>query len=377
MNVNPKVTRESPSQFLFVSPTAVLGGAERTMFNIISMLLKKGHHVTVYIMSRGKQAGWESIKDHPNLTMIIKDHGSEKTSLPDFLFNLIFLSYNNKYEYAFSSHSHVNGVLSFMRRVRLFRTKYLISRESTFVFDRFFGPWRVLFKLIYKFMYGQQDLIICQTERMKSSLISNLGYMPAKKIAVISNPVNLDYIDYQVADSQINKRPFSTLLVGCGRLIPLKKFDWLIEAFAAIEGEFPKAGLVIIGDGPERESLQQLVARLGLQDKVIFTGKISNPIQWFASADIGVISSEIEGFPNVLIEMMASGTKQVISTPCTDGVDSIPHITVTKSCSKEAIEVALRQHLSHQVDNAVVNKKYISQYRSVEAFWQAVKEYVE
>ena len=240
--------------FFFASPTAVLGGAERTMFNIVMMLLKNGHHVTVYIMSRGEQLGWEKIKDHPNLKFVIKNYGSEKTSLPMFLISLIYLSYKNKYDYSFSSHTHVNGVLSFMRRLRLFRTKYLVSRESTFIFERFFGLWRLVFKLIYRFMYGKQDLIICQTERMKSSLIQNLGFKPANKIEVISNPVNIDYINQQLANSQIEK-PFPILIVGCGRLIPLKKFDLLIEAFSMVEVNFPDVGLVIIGDGPERQHI--------------------------------------------------------------------------------------------------------------------------
>ncbi len=372
MNINKKLSKT----FFLASPTAVLGGAERIIFNIVMMLLEDGHHVTVYIMSRGEQVGWDKIKDHPNLKFIIKNYKSEKTSLPMFLLSLIYLSYKNKYDYSFSSHTHVNGVLSFMRRLKLFRTKYLISRESTFIFERFFGIWRTIFKFIYRFMYGKQDLIVCQTERMKESLVKNLGYMPAKKIEVISNPVNIDYINYQLSNSQIDK-PFRTLIIGCGRLIPLKQFDFLIKAFSNLEKIFPEVGLVIIGDGPERKNLESLVETLNLSQKVIFTGKISNPIQWFAQADIGVISSEIEGFPNVLIEMMAAGSKQIITTPCTDGVNSIPYISITQDCSIEAIETSLRTYLKNPVDNSVSNKEYIHQNRSVEAFWQKVEGFIK
>ncbi|WP_026471761.1 glycosyltransferase [Alkanindiges illinoisensis] len=363
--------------FFFASPTAVLGGAERVMFNIIMMLLEEGHHVTMYVMSRGEQEGWDKIKDHPNLNFIVKNYGSEKTSLPMFLLSLIYLSYKNNYDFSFSSHTHVNGVLSFMRKLGLFKTKYLISRESTVIFERFFGLWRFIFKLIYRFMYGKQDLIICQTERMETSLIANLGYAPAKVIEVFPNPVNLTYISEQLASSQLEKKPFSTLIVGCGRLISLKKFDHLIISFANVASDFPNTGLVIIGDGPERESLAKLVETLDLTDRVIFTGKISNPIQWFAKADIGIISSEIEGFPNVLIEMMASGSKQIITTPCTDGVNSIPYISITQDCSIEAIETSLRANLKNPIDNSFNNKEYINQNRSVEAFWQKVEELIK
>lgn len=364
-------------EYLFVFPSAVLGGAERVMFNIIHYMLKENYKVTVLIMTRGKQPGWESILDHPNLTMIVKDYKSEKSSLLSVLLNLTYLSHKHSYNYTFSSHTHINGMLSFMRKLKLLKTERLIARESTFIFERYHGPWRVIFKFIYRFMYGKQDLLICQTENMKSSLVRSLGFKPNDKIEVIPNPVNLDYIQKQLSDSDFTVKPFKILIVGCGRLITLKKFDWLIEAFANLAHKFPQAGIVIIGDGPEREKLNNVVQSLNLEDKVIFTGKISNPIQWFNNADIGVISSEIEGFPNVLIEMMASGTKQVITTPCTDGVNQIPYITVTKSCSMQAIENSLKTNLTNLVNNSKNNRRYIEENRSVEVFWEKVTEYLK
>ena len=360
------------NNFLFTSPTAILGGAERTMLNLIIMLLKEGHDVTMLVMSRGNQTGWESIEDHPNFTLIIKKYKSEKASLPAVLSSLVLLSHKQSYDYTFSSHTHVNGMLSLMRKMNLLKTKYLVARESTFIFERYHGIPRTIFKMIYRFTYGEQDLLICQTEKMKLSLVNSLGFKPVDKIEVIANPVNTDYIEKQLADNNLNNKPFETLIVGCGRLIDLKKFDWLIEAFSHLTLEFPQAGVVIIGDGPERKKLKNLVCSLGLDEKIIFTGKIDNPIQWFNSADIGVISSEIEGFPNVLLEMMASGTKQIITTPCTDGLNKIPDITVTETCSTESIEKCLRMHLKILNDKSENHKKYIKDNRSVEKFWNQV-----
>lgn len=362
--------------YLFVSPTAVLGGAERVMFNLISSLLKDKNKVTLYIMSRGHQAGWESIKNDPNFHMIVKDYSSEKKSLPVFLLNISILSHLNCFDYTFSSHTHVNGALSLMRNFGLLKTKKLISRESTFIFDRFQGIPRKLFKFIYKFMYGSQDLIICQTEKMKSSLINSLGFEPINNIQVVANPVNLEYIANQLKDTEQTYKPFNKLIVSCGRFISLKQFDMLIKAFETINLEFPEAGLMIIGDGPERENIEKLIKELKLENKVILTGRINNPIKWFNKADIGIISSSIEGFPNVLLEMMASGTKHIITTPCTDGVLNIPYITVTDSISKHSIENALRLHLLNPVDNSLNNQKYIKDKRSVDIFWDKVKRLV-
>lgn len=363
--------------YLFVFPTAILGGAERVMFNTIYYLLENSNnHVTVLIMSRGEQQGWEDVKNHRNINFIVKDYMSEKKSILNVTYKLIALDKRNKYDFVFSSHTHVNGLISSIRKIGFFKNANIVSRESTFIFERFSGLKRHIFYRIYKDMYGSQDLIICQTERMKTSLIESLGFMPARKIEVIPNPVSISYITRQLNQDDLDKKPFEQTIVGCGRLIELKKFDWLIKAFSNIAEEFPKAGIVIIGDGPERENLISLTKRLGVEDRVIFTGNIGNPIQWFNKADVGVISSEIEGFPNVLIEMMASGTKQVITTPCTDGVNNIPYITVTESCSREAIQKSLIEKLKNPVDNSKNHREYIEGNRSVEVFWRKVQEHL-
>ncbi|MDQ9022753.1 glycosyltransferase [Acinetobacter sichuanensis] len=352
---------------LFVFPTAVLGGAERVMFNIIYHLLLEKQNVTVIIMSRGKQVGWEKIEYFPNLNLVIHNYPSEKKAIIPLVLSLIKLSRCANFDYIFSSHTHINGLLSFLKKMGLFKHARLVSRESTFIFDRFFGLARLFFKFIYHFMYGKQDLIICQTEKMKSSLIAALGFVPGKKIEVVPNPVNIDYIKSSI--SNIEKQD---IIVACGRLIPLKKFDLLLQAFSELTEQHSQYKLVLIGDGPERVSLEKLTKDLNLLDRVIFTGKISNPIQWFANAKIGVISSEIEGFPNVLIEMMAAGIECAISTPCTDGVYQLPNILVTKNCSVGEMKTQIEHALDNQLNFSQSYQEYIEKNRSAEFFWNNV-----
>lgn len=354
---------------LFVSPTAELGGAERFMYNLSSMLLNNGHDVTVYIMSRGPKPEWEALKSYSNFNAIVKDFPSEKTSLLSMALNLFYISHTNKYDFVFSSHTHLNGALSLLRRIKLLKCDFLISRESTFIFDRYYGLNRYLFKLIYKYMYGSQDLIICQTDRMKSELIRGLGYKLAKKIKVIPNPVNINHIENNLKSCAFTSKPFPTTIVGCGRLIPLKQFDLLLTAFANVSSNFSNLGLVIIGEGEEQIKLQKMIKDLYIAEKVILTGRIVNPMPLFNSADIGIISSKIEGFPNVLLEMMASGTKKIITTPCTDGLNQLPHVDLLVSTNLESIEQGLRDALTDLKDHSIEYKTYIQKNRSIESFW--------
>lgn len=354
---------------LFVFPTAILGGAERVMFNIIYHLLLEKQNVTVVIMSRGKQDGWEKLESFPNLNLIIYNYSSEKKAIIPLVLGLVRLSIGYKFNYIFSSHTHINGLLSFLKKFGFFRRSIIVSRESTFIFDRFFGLKRFIFKFIYKFLYGKQDLIICQTQKMKESLVNSLGYIPGKKIVVIPNPVNIDYINCSISEVQKDNT-----IIGCGRFIPLKKFDLLLQAFGQLDNKYKSYKLVLIGEGPEGEKLRKMAEDLGVVRKVIFTGKINNPIQWFANARVGVISSEIEGFPNVLIEMMASGIDYVISTPCTDGVYQLPNVIVTADCSIDEIKKALEHALESQLSYSEEYKKYIENERSVSHFWNKILE---
>lgn len=92
------------------------------------------------------------------------------------------------------------------------------------------------------------------------------------------------------------------IVMAVGRLAPVKAFDVLLKAFVGLE-----ARLVIVGDGDERESLQQLAEQLGLSDRVLFLGHRQDVGSLLQVADLCVISSHREGFPLVMVEALQQG----------------------------------------------------------------------
>jgi CDP-glycerol glycerophosphotransferase (TagB/SpsB family)/glycosyltransferase involved in cell wall biosynthesis len=98
-----------------------------------------------------------------------------------------------------------------------------------------------------------------------------------------------------------------TTFVAVGRLSSAKNFERLIRAFARVHDEHPDSGLLILGEGPERRSLEMLVGELALGDSVLLPGHQSNPYEFMARCDCFVMSSDHEGQPMVILEALVLG----------------------------------------------------------------------
>lgn len=351
--------------FLFVIPTARIGGAERVMFNLVSYLLEQKQEVTLVTMSHGKHKnGWNELEGFDNFHWIAGNYKSEKSSLAPITAKLLSLNNKFKYDYIVSSHAHVNSYLSTLKKLGLFKSSVLISRESSVVFERYGGLTGLAYKLAYRFLYGEQDLLICQTELMKNSLIGNLGFKPVRKIEVLHNPVNINYINSCISSTSKEKT-----IVACGRLFEIKQFDLLIDAFSMFSRKNPDYKLMILGEGRLRAELEVQAKKLKISEKVIFMGNVNNPFEWFAKSEIGIISSRIEGFPNVLLEMMASGISQLVTTPCTDGLDKIPNLIITEDTSTQSILDGLNKAVLLNSDSSPIYKNHILKNHTVDKFW--------
>jgi glycosyltransferase involved in cell wall biosynthesis len=92
----------------------------------------------------------------------------------------------------------------------------------------------------------------------------------------------------------------------------------LIKAFASIADRFPEWELVIVGEGPERDRLVELSRSNGSWERIWLAGPVGNITDWYASADLFVLSSRFEGFPNTLLEAMAHGLP-AIAADCLTG----------------------------------------------------------
>lgn len=108
------------------------------------------------------------------------------------------------------------------------------------------------------------------------------------------------------------------VIVSVGRLNKQKNQKMLIEAFAELEKDYPDYKLMIWGEGPERENLENLIEKLDIESKVELPGTTNRILEEIYRDSIFVMTSDFEGMPNALMEAMALGLP-CISTDCPCG----------------------------------------------------------
>jgi len=145
--------------------------------------------------------------------------------------------------------------------------------------------------------------------RRADSLITPSAYL-AKAVGnwgVSESKISIVYNAVEIPSFARTTVPLTTRLniVTVGRLVPWKQIDHLIEALVEIEG----AGLVIVGDGPERHRLELLARAINLNDRVYFAGHRTKEETFglMAACDLFVLNSTYEGFPHVVLEAMLAG----------------------------------------------------------------------
>ena len=309
-------------KILIVLPTDNLGGAEKVL-KMIARHYVNNANVSVFFLQKRSTRRWDDLLINKNITL---DYGKSKSSALGLINLLYFILKCRKYHHIFSSQTIISGFIGLLIKLRIIQTKFFIARESTTIFNRFSGIKLFRYRLIYYLGYSSVDLLICQTELMKAQFIKNLPFISKKiNIKTIPNPINIEKTLQTNTDLIFNE----DYIVAAGRLIEEKGFDILIDAFNLLQNDCSNLKLVILGEGPLRSHLETKIRNLNLADKVLLPGRVSNVLAYFNLAKVCVVSSRVEGFPNVLLEMMSQNTK-VVSTKCAGGIDELEGVFVAE-----------------------------------------------
>jgi len=180
-------------------------------------------------------------------------------------------------------------------------------------------PWVKAMMIASKFACRYSDYLVAVSGGVALE-VRSLGWLPSERIILIPNPV----LDGRLAVSAKSKSEHPWLgsheipvVISAGRLTPEKNFGLLIEAFQRVLAD-RAARLLILGEGACRTELEGKIAQAGLADAVELFGYASNPYPYIREADVFALSSDYEGFGNVLVEAMAVGTP-IVSTDAPHG----------------------------------------------------------
>ena len=294
----------------FITPSLGGGGAERVAFHLLNNININNFDLSVIIIYKDKGNYLKDLRKEVKKIFLEKDkirysifslYKILKIEKPDsvvvFSFDLMMLM----------------GVFI----IPFFKDICFINRQLNILSMQNFNFFK---KLLLRIAYKNFDKIITQSKDMTEDLLENID-ISREKIAEINNPVDMDKIEkfsnekIEIEFDRTNKN-----LLCVGRLASQKGFDLIIKVMLLIEDKNIK--LYILGDGEEKENLLNLIKKLNLEEKVFLLGRKSNPYVYMKNADLFILSSRYEGFPNVLIEAGACGLYSICNN-CPGGINEI------------------------------------------------------
>jgi len=274
----------------FITTSLAQGGLENAVTVMANEMSRKGNQVS--IISFYNNPVFYDI--NPNITLIFPSFKRNEYSTLGYYFRILLYvrSTIKKIQPAvIISYGDYINFISILASTSLKIPIYVSDRSSP---SKKF-PFYV--KILRKLLYYKSTGIIAQTERAKSQKVRMLGEK-TPRIEVIPNPIRPFYNNWKVKRKKI--------ILGVGRHSYVKGLDRLINAYAQIENT--NWTLQIAGNyGPHTKELNRIINEKGLNDKVELLGPIKDIDKIYSQAQIFVLPSRSEGFPNALIEAMGFG----------------------------------------------------------------------
>ena len=334
---------------IFILPDLETGGAERIATTIANHLPREKFDPKILLLR--KEGGYLELLKEDVEIIDLKIQRIRNSLIP--ILKEIKI---RKPDIVFSGFGEINAYLSLF--IKLFPKTKFIARETNVVSQH---VTRKEIRFFYKF-YNNYHRIICQSDDMQNDLIENFK-IKKDKLIKINNPVDFNFIEEKLenATKPESYREGYKNVVAIGNLSSRKGFDNLLKVFVKLKQH--KVLLHILGDGRDREMLHQMKQNLGLEN-VIFHGVQKNPYPFLKFADLFVLSSRYEGFPNVLLEAGACGTYSLANN-CKGGINEIIQPKINgeisdienhKEFAEKILEVLEQTHNKEAIKNSIESR---------------------
>jgi len=299
-------------RILLIVPRYAITGVPLAQLKLAQVLATRRHDVTLIFTY------CEPIYDLPNVDNI-KIICWNVPKVRNTFSNIFCYLKSHKPDIVFSAEDHLNVIVLLAAIVSGSSSKISCSSRvtpydtySTKIFSK-----RWFLKIFAKIVNYRADALTCVSKDM----VLQYKYVLGSTRHICIHNIVYDTIS-QFAMSELVTHPWFKdrrfpIIIAAGRLAPWKGFSTLIEAISILHKRRP-VRLLILGDGPQKSELKNMVDDYALSDYVEFAGYVTNPLKYFKKSDVFVLSSLVEGMPNVLVEAMMCGCTPV-STNCPTG----------------------------------------------------------
>ena len=337
--------------------------------NLANYWVEQGHVVDFVVMSA--QGGFrDSLSSEVNLL----DLGTERGRLPmrlDFIF--LFAAYlkEKSPDQVFATLTYTTITALWAKKLAGYRGRLVVRQaNSTENQANQSLPVRLWNWVGYNCCYRWADTIMVNSRNSELEMLEMLPSLAAK-LCLVYNPV--------IVCNQLDRRESEEavpMVLASGRFAMQKDYPTLLRAFKLVIAQ-QSARLVVLGNGPQRNEIEALIAELGIGDSVELAGYVTNTKDYYARASVFVLSSRWEGFPNVLVEALSAG----VPTVTTDGKGASREIVepilpgnvvpvgdvhvlahrIVKTLSMKPNGEAYRDYIRQRFDLPVIAKQYLGE----------------
>lgn len=304
---------------LFILQDFARGGAERVFVNIANGLFDRGINVKFIV---GKKTGTYIDILNPNIeiTEIHTNNLIQTLRVLPKIFN------EENYTHIFTASDKFSVSAVIIKKLYKIKSKIICTLHYDLPYQISILPFlnRVYLTLTNRYIISKADTIVAVSNGVRESF-QKVAKRTIDHLITIYNPVFDDGI-FKSSTEKVDEKIFfnnNKTLISIGKLTNTpKNQELLIKAFYILSKTEEKLQLIFLGEGEDKNKYIELTDNLGVSDRVHFLGFKTNPYKYIINSDLLVLSSDTEGFGNVIVEALALGVN-VVSTDCPSGPKEI------------------------------------------------------
>lgn len=300
--------RNRPKKVALFLPDLGGGGAERVVVAEAHELVRRGHHVDIVL----GLVGGELLPLLPREARVLEMGASR---LAGALIPLVRYLRRESPDALHATMWPSTVIAVAAHRLAGSKARLIVSDQAALSRQFTSSVQRATLAATTRLFYPVADHRICCSAAAADD-VSRLSGVPREKFEVIYNPISPPSALKASDSARALFGGASKRLINVGNLKDQKNQQLLLRAFALSKHD--DARLMIVGEGELRQPLQALAGELGIAERVAFPGFFLDPWPLYAAANLFVLSSDYEGFANVLAEALYAGLR-VVSTDCVAG----------------------------------------------------------